>query len=155
MTTSIQNLRDAVAQNTSYDAFAPGFSLRHWEMLEAYLQVVELSAGQTLINQGAQDYSVFLVESGVLSVHVVGDEGRMQLAILNAGSVVGEGSFFSHLPRSANVSAMGCARLWRLTSPRFSELSLRQPSVALEVSMSLGAVMARRLGDRLKRIAVT
>ena len=40
-------------------------------------------------------------------MHLIGDSGQMQLAILNPGSVVGEGAFFSRLPRSANVVATG------------------------------------------------
>ena len=155
MTSSIQGLHDAIANNTSYDAFAPGLSAKQWEMLATYMQTIDLSAGQTLISQGARDRGLFFIESGVLSVHLVGDKGQMRLAILNAGSVVGEGSFFSHLPRSASVSAMGSARLWRMTPPRFGELSIRQPELALEVAMSLGGVIARRLVDRMKRVAVT
>ena len=155
MTSSIQGLTDAIASNTSYDAFAPGLSKKQWVSLESYLQPIDLSAGQMLISQGAQDRGLFFIESGVLSVHVVGDKGQMHLAILNAGSVVGEGSFFSHLPRSASVSAMGGVRLWRMTPPRFGELSIRQPEVALEVAMSLGGVIARRLVDRMRRVAVT
>lgn len=155
MTSSIQSLRDAIVNNTNYDAFAPGLSAKQWALFETYMQTIDLAAGQTLISQGAQDRGLFFIESGVLSVHLVGDKGQMRLAILNPGSVVGEGSFFSHLPRSASVSAMGSARLWRMTPPRFSELSIRQPELALEIAMSLGGVIARRLVDRMKRVAVT
>ncbi len=155
MTSSIQALTDAIASNTSYDAFAPALSKKQWGTLEAYLQPIDLSAGQSLIHQGAQDRALFFIENGVLSVHVVAESGEMRLAILNAGSVVGEGSFFSRLPRSASVSAMNSVRLWRMTPPRFGELSIRQPDIALEVAMSLGGVIARRLVDRMRRVAVT
>ena len=50
---------------------------------------------------------------------------------------------------------MTSARLWRLTPPRFGELSIRQPDVALELVVALGSVIARRMGDRLKQVAVT
>ncbi|RZM01374.1 MAG: cyclic nucleotide-binding domain-containing protein [Variovorax sp.] len=155
MHSSTQALQDAIAHNTNYDAFAPVLSGRQWGVLESYLQRIDLPAGQGLIDQGAQDRNLFLIESGVVSIHLVGAEGQMHLAILNAGSVVGEGSFFSHLPRSANVSAMNATRLWRLTPPRFGELSIRQPELALELVVALGSVIARRMGDRLKQVAVT
>jgi CRP-like cAMP-binding protein len=155
MSSSIQDLFRAVAQNTSYDAFAPAFTAHQWEMLASYLQPYELNAGQVLIDQGAKDRTLFFIERGALSVHMVGSEGQMRLAILNPGSVVGEGAFFSRLPRSANVVATGSARVWRLTAIRFAEMSNRQPAIALELSMALGAVIAKRMVNKPKRVAVT
>lgn len=155
MASAIQDLCDAIAHNTSYDAFVPALTPAQWELFGSYMQCFELPAGQVLINQGAQDRTLFFIESGVLSVHLAGAQGQMQLAILNPGAVVGEGAFFSRLPRSANVVAIGNARIWRLTSARFAEMSNRQPNLALEVVIALGAVIAKRMVDRLKRVAVT
>ena len=155
MSFATQELCRAISQNTSYDAFAPALNAQQWEMLGTYLQPLDLPAGQILLDQGSQDRSIFFVESGALSVHVISSSGKMQLAILNAGSVVGEGAFFSHLPRSANVIATGASRLWRLTPTRFSEMANRQPALALEVAMALGAVIAKRMVNKPKRVAVT
>ncbi len=155
MSSTIQDLCRAVSQNTSYDAFAPALTPPQWEMLASYLQVSDLAVGQVLIDQNAHDRTLFFIESGALSVHLIGDKGQMQLAILNPGSVVGEGSFFSRLPRSANVVATGPARVWRLTAVRFSEMSNRQPGLALELVLALGAVIARRMVNKPKRVAVT
>ena len=155
MSSSIQDLCRAIAQNTSYDAFAPALNAHQWETLGGYLQAFDLAAGQVLIDQGTTDRTVFFIESGALSVHLIGDKGQMQLAILNPGSVVGEGSFFSRAPRSANVVATGAARVWRLTAIRFAELSNRQPDLALELTLGLGAVIAKRMVNKPKRVAVT
>jgi len=144
-----------MAQNTSYDAFAPALNPQQWELLGSYMQVFDLAAGQGLIDQGAQDRTIFFIESGALSVHVMGSNNQLQLAILNPGSVVGEGAFFSRLPRSANVVATGACRIWRLTPIRFAEMANRQPAVALELTLALGAVIARRMVNKLKRVAVT
>jgi CRP/FNR family cyclic AMP-dependent transcriptional regulator len=155
MSSSIQDLCRAVAQNTSHDAFVPAFNAQQWETLASYLQPYDLNAGQVLIDQGANDRTLFFIERGALSVHLIGSQGQMRLAILNPGSVVGEGSFFSRLPRSANVVATGAARVWRLTAIRFAELSNRQPALALELTMALGAVIAKRMVNKPKRVAVT
>lgn len=155
MPSAIQALYQAISQNKSYDAFAPALNAQQWETLGEYMQGFELPSGQVLINQGAQDRTLFFIESGTLSVHLTGSKGQMQLAILNPGAVVGEGSFFSRLPRSANVVAIGGARVWRLTPVRFAEMSNRQPGLALEVVTALGGVIAKRMVDRLKRVAVT
>ena len=155
MSSTIQDLCRAVSQNTSYDAFAPALTPPQWELLASYLQVSDLAVGQVLIDQNTHDRTLFFIESGALSVHLIGDKGQMQLAILNPGSVVGEGSFFSRLPRSANVVATGPARVWRLTASRFSEMSNRQPGLALELVLALGAVIAKRMVNKPKRVAVT
>lgn len=155
MSFSIQNLCRAIAQNSSYDAFAPALNAQQWETVAGYLQPLDISAGQVLIDQGTVDRTLFFIESGALSVHLIGDKGQMQLAILNPGSVVGEGSFFSRAPRSANVVATGAARVWRLTAIRFTELSNRQPNLALELTLGLGAVIAKRMVNKPKRVAVT
>ncbi|RZL86544.1 MAG: cyclic nucleotide-binding domain-containing protein [Variovorax sp.] len=155
MSSSIQDLCRAIAQNTSYDAFAPAFNAQQWETLASYLQCFDLAPGQVLVDQGANDRTLFFIESGALSVHLLGSQGQMRLAILNPGSVVGEGAFFSRLPRSANVVATGAARVWRMTPIRFAELSNRQPGLALELVLGLGAVIAKRMVNKPKRIAVT
>lgn len=155
MSSTIRDLCRSMAQNTSYDAFAPALNPQQWELLGGYMQVFDLTAGQTLIDQGSQDRTIFFIESGALSVHVMGSNGQLQLAILNPGSVVGEGSFFSRLPRSANVVATGACRIWRLTPIRFAEMANRQPTLALEITLALGAVIARRMVNKPKRVAVT
>jgi CRP-like cAMP-binding protein len=155
MSSTILDLCRAITQNTSYDAFAPALNAQQWETVASYLQPSDLAAGQVLIDQGANDRTLFFIESGALSVHLIGDKGQMQLAILNPGSVVGEGAFFSRLPRSANVIATGAARVWRLTPVRFTELANRQPGLALELTLGLGAVIAKRMITKPKRVAVT
>ena len=155
MPSPIQAFCDAVAQNTSDDAFAPALQPAQWEILGSYLQFVELPAQQTLISESAQDRTLYFVETGSLSVHRLSSSGQVQLAMVNAGSVVGEGAFFSRLPRSATVTAATPSRLWRLTPLRFGEMANRQPSVALELTLALGLVMARRLRHKVRRVAVT
>lgn len=156
MSSPIQALADAVAQNTSDDAFAPALQPAQWEVLGTYMQPFELMANQTLIDEGAQDRTLFFIESGSLSVHrLSSSSGQVQLALVNAGSVVGEGAFFSRQPRQATVTTAVPCRLWRLTPLRFGEMANRQPSVALELTLALGLTLTRRLRHRVRRVAVT
>jgi CRP/FNR family cyclic AMP-dependent transcriptional regulator len=151
----IHRLQEAISSNTSYDAFAPRLSPPQWEALGRYLQPVDVAQGHTLIVRGTRDWMLFFVESGVLSVDAIHRrDGDVQVAILAAGSVVGEGSFFSRLPRLADVSAISPARLWRLSPMRFAELSERQPALAVELALALGAVLATRSRDRLRHSTI-
>ena len=96
-----------------------------------------------------------MVESGSLSVHYQDEKERLRLAIVGAGSVVGEGAFFSNRARSATVQASAPSKLWSLTAIRFTELTNRQPAIALGLAMAAGAVLAKRLGNRRRRVAAT
>jgi CRP-like cAMP-binding protein len=152
---SIQNLSRAIADNNSNDAFALTLNVQQWETLAGYLQPIDTGVGDVLIEQGTHDRSVYFLESGAISVHRVSSKDQMKLAVLMPGAVVGEGSFFSREPHSANVVVTGAGRVWRLTAIRFAEMSNRQPNLALEIAMGLGAVIAKRMAHRSKRVAVT
>ena len=151
----IQHLIAATAANATQDVFRPSVNATQWEMLGSYLQPLALKSGQVIIQQGDADRTVYLVEAGALTVHYEDEAHRIRLATVDAGSAVGEGAFFSRQPRNATVQAASACRLWSLTPMRFAELSNRQPQIALEVAMALGALVSRRLASKPKRIAIT
>lgn len=151
----IQGLAQAITLCKSPDALRCQFSPPHWELLGSLMQPFTLNSGQVLIEQKSPDRTLYFVESGNLSVHYEDEKDRVRMAMVGAGSVVGEGSFFSHQPRAASVHAAALCKLWSLTPIRFTELSNRHPTVALELTLALGSVMARRLSLRPRRIAIT
>jgi CRP/FNR family cyclic AMP-dependent transcriptional regulator len=151
----LQGLIDAIAQANADDSMTNPLTPAQWDVLSSYLLPVVLPAGQVLFNQGATDRTLYLVESGSLSVHYQDEKERLRLAIVGAGSVVGEGAFFSHRTRSATVQASGPCKLWSLPAIRFTELSNRQPAIALGLAMAAGGVLAKRLGNRRRRVAAT
>ena len=123
--------------------------------MATYLQPFTMEDGQALMEQGSKDTTVYLVESGTLSVHLSDETGHVQLAMVGPGSCVGEGAFFSRSPRAATVQATSRCKLWSINPMRFTELSNRHPAVALALVMALGSVVARRVNNRPKRGAVT
>lgn len=151
----IQALVHAIAHHHGPDAFQPAFNGKQWELLGTYLQPFSLQPGQVVIHQQDEDRTVYMVESGTLTVHYEDDKGRIRLAAVGAGSAVGEGAFFSRNPRTATVQAASFCKVWSLTPIRFTELSNRQPAMALEIAMALGSLVSRRLANRQKRVAVT
>jgi CRP-like cAMP-binding protein len=151
----IHGLMRATAANESPDVFRPALQTAQWELFGTYLQPLVVRQGQVLIQQNGTDRTVYLVESGSLTVHYEDEQRRIRLASVDAGSAVGEGAFFSRQPRNATVQAATPCRVWSMTPMRFAELSNRQPQIALEVTMALGALVSRRLANRPKRVAVT
>ena len=151
----LAGLLSAIAQADGEDSMNNPLTPAQWDTISAYLQPYTLPAGHVLFTQGASDRTLYLVESGSLSVHYQDEKERLRLAIVGPGSVVGEGAFFSMRPRSATVQTSAPTRLWALTALRFSELSNRQPAIALGLVMAAGAVLAKRLGNRRRRVAAT
>ena len=126
-----------------------------WTVLAEYVHPLLIHRGQVLIGQGDTDRKLYFLESGDLQVDVKSDAGLVRVALLGPGSVVGEGSFFSHLARSATVVAYNDAKVWELSPKDFELLSHAHPGVALALSTALGAVLATRLLDLSRRLAVT
>jgi CRP/FNR family cyclic AMP-dependent transcriptional regulator len=151
----IHGLAQAIEYCHASDALSCKFSLSQWEVLASYMQPFELQSGKVLIEQGATDRILYFIESGTLSVHYQDEKSRVRMALVGSGSVVGEGAFFSNQPRSATVQASGDCKLWCLAPIRFLELANRHSSLALELTLAMGAVMARRLYIRPRRVAVT
>lgn len=152
---NIQGLAQAISRCTASDALRCQFSPPHWDILAAHLQAFSLTSGQVLITQGESDRMLYFIESGNLSVHYEDQKSRVRMALVGAGTVLGEGGFFSHQPRRATVNAATPCRLWRLTPPRFTELASRHGPIALELTLAMASVMARRLSLAPRRVAVT
>ncbi|HXE21498.1 MAG TPA: cyclic nucleotide-binding domain-containing protein [Rhodoferax sp.] len=152
---NIQDLIRAVALDNAYDALHLPLSTAQWDLLGSFLQPFALAQGQVLIEQGAMDRTLYFIESGTLSVHYEDEEGRMTLAMVGAGSVVGEGAFFSHQARNASAVGSGPCKLWCLTPIRFAELANRQPALALTVALALGEIIAKRMTNKPRRVAIT
>jgi CRP/FNR family transcriptional regulator, cyclic AMP receptor protein len=152
---NIKGLIDAVARNTVEDALAKSLVSAQWEAMAPFMQTFILAPSQMLIAQGSLDRTLYFLESGSLSVHFEDDNGKVNLAIVNAGSAIGEGGFFSQLPRNATVQAVSECKLWNLTYIKYTEMSQKLPRVGLALVMGLGSILSKRMTDRRKRISVT
>jgi CRP/FNR family cyclic AMP-dependent transcriptional regulator len=151
----IKALLEAVTSNPNDPTLSHMLTPAQWAVLSGYMQASGLAPGQILITQGAEDRTLYFIESGMVTVHFEDPNGKIRLAAVGAGSVIGEGGFFSYMARSATVQAGSACKLWALTPMRFSELSNRHPNVALALAMALGAIMAKRVVSNRRRIAVT
>ena len=151
----VSGLISAISRNKEDGTLARFLEPQRWSVLADYLRPSVLQRGRLLISQGALDRKLYFLESGSLKVDLRTNTGFVQLAILAPGTVVGEGSFFSHLVRNSSVTAYSECKVWELSPEDFSTLSKQHPTVALALSMALGAILATRMLDLSKRIAVT
>jgi len=130
----INALVQALQTLNAEDAFRPRLTLEQWRLIAPYLTRHDIRAGDLLIKQGDADRTMYLLEQGSLQVFVTGGPpGSNRIAILRAGSVVGEPGLFGDSPRMANVEAMTPCVVWALRGPRLEELAQRQPALVLEL----------------------
>jgi CRP/FNR family transcriptional regulator, cyclic AMP receptor protein len=113
---------------------------------------VRLDAGQTLFLVGDPGDGCYWVDEGLLKVHVISPSGRDRiLAVLGAGTIVGELSMFDGAPRSASVSAIRVSKLSFVSRATFNEALHAHP----EIYRELAIILARRLRDIDDAIAAT
>ena len=148
----VNELVQAIQTLNAEDAFRARLTLDHWKILAPYLTRHEIRSGDLLIKQGDIDRSLYFLSQGTLQVFVTGGvPGASKIAILRAGSIVGEPGLFVDGPRMANVEAMTPCVVWALRGPRLEELATRLPAIALELLRAAGGVMAIRMRATLQR----
>ena len=98
----IQGLAQAIAHCQASDALSWNFSSADWEILASYMHPFALGNVQVLFEQGSIDTTLYFVESRARSVRYKDDKARIRITLVSSGSVVGEGEFFSHQPRSTS-----------------------------------------------------
>ena len=152
---NVQDLARAIARNQDYDALDLALTAGEWDVLGGYLQPFVLALDQVLIEQGAMDRTLYFLEQGTLSLHDVEENGQMNLAMVSAGSVVGEWAFFSSMTRKSDAVGSGPCKLWRLSLARFMDLASRQPALALRLALAVGTVMAKRVVSKPRSVAAT
>lgn len=120
------------------------------------LEVVELTAGHPLFQQGDPGDSMYIVERGFLEVRSQ-EAGTVRLLDrLDAGATVGEMALLTGQPRTADVVAVVDSRLVRLSKTGFDRLTERHPAIASGFAMAvtprvqrlkLAGILNRLFGD--------
>ena len=99
-----------------------------------------------LVEAGAADRTVYLLEDGELDVVGANAEGEEQrLTQMRPGSVFGEQAFLDGLPRSASIRAAEPCRVRSLSWEGFQRLSAAEPGLAQIVLLDLARVVSERL----------
>jgi CRP/FNR family cyclic AMP-dependent transcriptional regulator len=107
-----------------------GLPREYSSRLLAKAHAVSLEKGKTLFEIGAVGDGCYWLEQGVLKVSIASPQGAERiLAILGAGSIVGELAMLDGLPRSATVQALRDSRLTFLARSVFLEVLREHPQI--------------------------
>ena len=104
-------------------------------------QMRKCPAGSVLIQRGAKLDGLQILLSGQATVAI----GKAQLAVIEAGAVLGEISFVLGSAASADVTASTDVSVLELSRHALDALLLHHPSVTASLYRSLAAELARRL----------
>lgn len=111
--------------------------------VEKYVQ------GETIIEEGEEKRSLWLISAGTCEVVKKCEDGAyQQLAQLEPNAVFGEMSFFRSGPHSASVIAKAKVETLVLTKENFNQIKVERPSAALKVTLHA----TRMLIDRLREM---
>jgi len=116
-----------------------GLDRRDLQSLANSFKEVKFSAGEEIVGEDKGGVGFFIIEDGVASVSVRGDE-RAQL---KAGDHFGEIALIDEGARTATVTAATDVHCYGLTSWAFRPLVEHNPSIAWK----LLRIMARRLRE--------
>ncbi|MDX1775791.1 MAG: cyclic nucleotide-binding domain-containing protein [Desulfobulbales bacterium] len=127
------------------------------EELCPFLELREWQANNIVMQEGdIEDYMGFVIK-GKLAVKKETDYWGKQIviAILDKGSMVGEGALIDQAPRSNTILAMENSKLLVLTARKMEDLILNKPMLAIKLMKYMLHIISLRLrkaGDRISEL---
>jgi CRP/FNR family cyclic AMP-dependent transcriptional regulator len=113
------------------------------KMIAAHCAHIGFAPGEVMVRQGMIDHDCYILLSGAAEVSVQVDIGRVVVARLTPGALVGEIALLCETPRSATVTAADAVTALVVSRDLLPELVSEAPGFAM--------VMMRALAERLER----
>lgn len=107
--------------------------------------------GECILYEGDPSESLFVVQDGRVEIAYDQPGGTVRLAVLEAGDLFGEAALFGREPRSANVRALGDARIMTLDRQVLLKRLKEDPLLALQILKSMFRRI-RSLEDEIRRV---
>ncbi len=109
---------------------------------EIIYERLAFSKGDMIIHEGDQQSQAYLIQSGKVSVYTVREGKRIDLAVLEAGEIIGEMALVSDGLRSANVQALETCNLILISRSEFEERIAHSDRAIRAVVKMLGSRIA-------------
>jgi predicted GNAT family N-acyltransferase len=137
-------LTDQLHQNPLYGIpLFDGMSFREAQQFLRSASIMHLKARQPLTRAGDVGREIYVILSG--TVKVTSGRSKTVLAELNRGALVGELSFLSEAPRSADITVVDEAEVLVLSQDVFRQVVERIPQIAAKVLFNLSLILCERL----------
>ena len=125
----------------------PNWRDQEWKQLFRFTSIRSVVAGDALIRHGESGRTLYLVLHGDLEVIVHSGDGISmgRVALVGAGSVLGELAFFDGGPRSAGAWAVKDCEIAAMAPDQYIAFEQSSPNLAREFLFALGRILAIRL----------
>jgi CRP/FNR family transcriptional regulator, cyclic AMP receptor protein len=125
----------------------PSWRDEDWKQLFRFTSTRRVMAGDALIRRGEPDRALYFVLHGDLEVIAHSGDGFTMgsVALVGAGSVLGEQAFFDGAPRSAGVWAVDDCEVAALAPDQYTSFEQSNPALARDLLFALGRILAIRL----------
>jgi CRP-like cAMP-binding protein len=114
----------------------------------AQQQVRSFKAGETLFAEGSTGRELFIIQEGRVGIYKDSPDGRIELAKVEAGGIIGEMSLLDTLPRSATVTALDNVKAMVVGYAQFQSVIETVPLWL----QSIIKIVVSRLRDANKRV---
>ncbi len=125
--------------------FLPDLGSEDWRRVGAYAERLRFSRGDTIIEAGDSDRSLYIVVEGRVEILLPTPTGELRRYGTIEQSVTGEISFLDGGPRTATIRALGEVELLRLSFESWGVLSARNPDLGRAILFDLARILAVRL----------
>ena len=120
-----------IALRKIFSTFNNTGNLREFYPVKSYLERLTLAPGLVLWRQGDPPDGLYIVESGVLkATYAFAEHTQNMEETMCAGTLAGELSALSDLPRNATVVVERPAVLWKLSTGNLRRLRMQKPELA-------------------------
>ncbi len=126
-----------------------GLSEEEYQKLSQNMDVMTFKPGTSVVEVDEQLSCIYIIEEGLLSVHVKADDKMIKVAYLNTGSFFGEMSLLTGSKASATIISENQTTLYQVSKPVMKELFAKNP----ELIQSISLIIAKRQAENLKRKA--
>ena len=107
--------------------------------------------GEVIIRKGDPGECMYVIQEGEVEVYIENEGREIQLAQLGVGESIGEMAIFENEVRSANVRALGQARLVTVDKKNFLRRVHQDPSLAYRLVQKLSGRI-REMNEEMARI---
>ncbi|WP_306117611.1 MULTISPECIES: SpoIIE family protein phosphatase [unclassified Roseitalea] len=128
----------AIARMLEASACFASLGTARLERVAGQSPIETFGAGTVLFAQGDPGHFAYLVLEGEVAIEVETETGRVTVAVIGSGGLVGEIAAFASVPRTATVSCLCDVCLLRIEQATIRELLAGRPEAAMAIIAELG-----------------